>query len=80
MPAALGVPLDDHPRGGLQRRGSPLWGMEGPLPDPPLVRQVNTWPEELWSPQEIAERLRLDFGDDPTMQVSHETIYQSLFV
>ena len=47
---------------------------------PPLARQVTTWLESLWSPQEIAERLRLDFGDDPMMQVSHETIYQSLFV
>jgi hypothetical protein len=26
------------------------------------------------------ERLLLEFGDDPMMQVSHETIYQSLFV
>ena len=50
------------------------------LAHPPLVRQVSTWLEELWSPQEIAERLRLEFPDDPMMQVSHETIYQSLFV
>jgi IS30 family transposase len=50
------------------------------LDHPPLVRQVSTWLEALWSPQEISERLRLDFGDDPMMQVSHETIYQSLFV
>lgn len=47
---------------------------------PALVAQVSTWLEELWSPQEIAARLRLDFPDDPMMQVSHETIYQSLFV
>ena len=50
------------------------------LAHPPLVRQVTTWLERLWSPQEIAERLRLEFPDDPMMQVSHETIYQSLFV
>src|SRR5271155_5492514 len=46
----------------------------------PLVLQVTTWLEKLWSPQEIAERLRLEYPDDPMMQVSHETIYQSLFV
>ncbi|MGH9258760.1 MAG: IS30 family transposase [Acidimicrobiales bacterium] len=34
----------------------------------------------LWSPDEIARRLPLDFPDDPEMRVSHETIYQSLFV
>jgi IS30 family transposase len=33
-----------------------------------------------WSPQQIAARLKLEFADDPSMQVSHETIYQSLFV
>ena len=38
------------------------------------------WLGELWSPEEIARRLRLEFPDDPMMQVSHETIYQSLFV
>jgi transposase, IS30 family len=35
---------------------------------------------ERWSPQQIAARLRREFPDDPGMQVSHETIYQSLFV
>ncbi len=50
------------------------------LAHPPLVAQVTTWLERLWSPQEIAERLRLEYPDDPMMQVSHETIYQSLFV
>jgi IS30 family transposase len=46
----------------------------------PLVEVVTEWLEELWSPREIAGRLRLEFPHDPMMQVSHETIYQSLFV
>jgi IS30 family transposase len=34
----------------------------------------------LWSPQEIAAKLRSEFPDRPEMWVSHETIYKSLFV
>jgi transposase, IS30 family len=47
---------------------------------PRLAGQVTAWLEELWSPEEIAHRLRLEFPKDPMMWVSHETIYQSLFV
>ena len=32
------------------------------------------------SPEQISRRLREDFPDDPEMRVSHETIYQSLYV
>jgi IS30 family transposase len=46
----------------------------------PLCELVSEWLTELWSPDEIAQRLRLEFPDDPMMWVSHETIYQSLFV
>ena len=46
----------------------------------PLCDMVATWLEQLWSPEEITNRLRLDFPDDPGMRVSHETIYQCLYV
>jgi IS30 family transposase len=32
------------------------------------------------SPEQISNRLRLDFPEDPEMRVSHETIYTSLYV
>jgi transposase, IS30 family len=36
--------------------------------------------EAKWSPQQISAWLALEYLDNPEMQVSHETIYQSLFV
>jgi IS30 family transposase len=33
-----------------------------------------------WSPEQIARRLEIDFPDDKTMRISHEAIYQALFV
>src|SRR6266498_4101947 len=33
-----------------------------------------------WSPEQVANRLPLDFPDDPSMRISHEAIYQSLYV
>ena len=36
--------------------------------------------EAKWSPQQISAWLALEYPDHPEMQVSHETIYQSLFV
>jgi IS30 family transposase len=50
------------------------------LARPQLVEQVNAGLEQFWSPQQIARRLRALYPEDPMMHVSHETIYQSVFV
>src|ERR671933_597204 len=47
---------------------------------PRLARQVTEWLEQWWSPEEISRRLPIEFPDDPMMRVSHETIYQSIYV
>lgn len=33
-----------------------------------------------WSPEQISNRLRLDFPDDESMRISHKAIYQSLYM
>jgi IS30 family transposase len=42
--------------------------------------EVQTGLGQRWSPEQITRRLVADFPDDPEMRVSHETIYQSLYV
>jgi IS30 family transposase len=42
-------------------------------------RQDRRWAMS-WSPEQIAHRLHFDFPDDPSMRISHEAIYQALFV
>jgi IS30 family transposase len=47
----------------------------------PALRQVvQQRLEQRWSPQQISKRLKVDYPDQPAMQVSHETIYTSLYV
>jgi IS30 family transposase len=42
-------------------------------------RQHRRW-ARAWSPTQIAQRLLMDFPDDPTMRISPEAIYQSLYI
>lgn len=45
-----------------------------------LRRVVERWLTADWSPQQIADELRRCYPDDPTMHISHETIYRALYV
>ncbi|WP_433499208.1 IS30 family transposase [Sphaerimonospora sp. CA-214678] len=42
-------------------------------------RQDRRWATS-WSPEQIANRLPIDFPEDETMRISHEAIYQALYI
>jgi IS30 family transposase len=42
-------------------------------------RKDRAW-TRAWSPEQIANRIKLDFPDDDSMRISHEAIYQSLYI
>ena len=59
-----------------RRRPKPLKLVE----DEALCRLIGVWMDDGWSPKLISAMLAFFFADDQTMQVSHETIYQALYV
>src|SRR3954466_3769454 len=42
-------------------------------------RQDRRW-STAWSPEQIANRIKVDFPDDESMRISHEAIYQALYI
>ena len=63
-----------------------LDGTEVPGPDVPAWqgrnkphRKDRRW-AAAWSPEQISHRLRVEFPEDEAMRISHEAIYQALYV
>ena len=44
-----------------------------------VLRQSRRW-SSAWSPEQISQRLKVDFPEDLTMRISHEAIYQALYI
>ena len=67
--------------GPVRATGGERLGPEGPTWDGKNKphRQDREWVTG-WSPQQIAKRLPMEFPDDLSMRISHEAIYQALYV
>ena len=50
------------------------------IANPVLCRRIEGWMDQGWSPRLIALMLAAAHGQDHTARVSHETIYQALYV
>ncbi|MGW3459001.1 IS30 family transposase [Streptomyces olivaceoviridis] len=57
------------------------WPKPGKIGTSPELREyIQDLLGRRWSPEQIAQQLRRDFPDRPEMHVTHETIYQALYV
>ena len=74
--------VQDRLAGNVRRPDGTI--VPGPKPPPwkglnKPHRQDRRW-STAWSPEQIAQRLKVEFPDDESMRISHEAIYQSLFI
>jgi IS30 family transposase len=61
---------------GRRRRPKPTLRQRHPR----LKGWVQAKLDDHFSPEQIAGRLRVEFGDDESMRISHETVYQALYL
>lgn len=66
-----------HVKAAVRRRRPKQFKLRG---NPQLCRRIARYMDEGWSPGLIAQVLKNDHGSDHAWRVSHETIYQCLYV
>lgn len=67
-----GMVLDDH--------GKSIIGPTVPWKGRRHGRRTDRRWGSCWSPEQISRRLPIDFPDDASMRISHEAIYQALYI
>ena len=73
--------VQDRLAGSITRPdGTPVPGPAVPFIGRRHGRRADRRWGKAWSPEQISHRLRADFPDDESMQLSHEAIYQALFI
>ena len=88
-PKAAKLVVDERLRAYVQDRlAGTIHSADGSVVGPPTAswkgrnrprRQDRVW-ATAWSPEQISKRLPIDFPDDDTMRISHEAIYQALYI
>ena len=64
----------------LDAQGKPILGPNVPWKGRRHGRRADRRWGTSWSPEQISRRLLLDFPDDASMRISHEAIYQALYI
>lgn len=69
--------IDAHERAYRKRARSQRLKLQK---NPVLTNYITARLQRLWSPEQIAGRLRLDYPNNSRMQISHEAIYRTVFL